>query len=118
MNTSASNTQQPPQRQEIEAQEDQQQDSKEEIEAIIEDELACLHQENECLRLMREQLARRKAMAKRAQVMPQQIEQERATQAELQRAIEYLHQQEHETSVQEPSQQQHQPQQPQQNTSH
>jgi hypothetical protein len=33
---------------------------------------------------MQEQLARRKAMAKRAQVMQQQIEKERATQAKLQ----------------------------------
>jgi hypothetical protein len=31
------------------------------------------------------------------------IEQERATQAELQRAIKHLYQQEHEPSVQEPS---------------
>jgi hypothetical protein len=47
-------SQQPTQLQETEAQEDQQQDSKEEIEAIIEDELACLRQENERLRLMQE----------------------------------------------------------------
>jgi hypothetical protein len=40
------------QHQAIEIQEDQQQDCKEEIEAIIEDELVCLRQENECLRLM------------------------------------------------------------------
>jgi hypothetical protein len=33
---------------------------------------------------MQEQMARRKAMAKRAQIMQQQIEQERATQTELQ----------------------------------
>jgi hypothetical protein len=33
---------------------------------------------------MQEQMARRKAMAKRAQVMQQQIEQERATQVDLQ----------------------------------
>jgi TPP-dependent pyruvate/acetoin dehydrogenase alpha subunit len=51
------------------------------MEAVIEDELACLHQENECLRLMEEHLARQKAMAKRSQIMQQQIEQERATQA-------------------------------------
>jgi hypothetical protein len=47
-------------------------------------------------------MARRKAMAKRAQVMQQKIEQERATQAELQQAIEHLRQQEHEPSEQEP----------------
>jgi hypothetical protein len=40
---------------------------------------------------MQEQMARRKAMAKRTQVMQQQIEQERATQAELLQAIEHLH---------------------------
>jgi hypothetical protein len=51
----------------------------EEIEVVIEDELACLCQENELLRLVPEQMARRKAMAKRAQVMQQQIKQERAT---------------------------------------
>jgi hypothetical protein len=44
--------QQPTQLQEMETQEDQHQDSEEEIKAIIEDELARLHQENECLRLM------------------------------------------------------------------
>jgi hypothetical protein len=38
----------------------------EEIEAVIEDELARLRQENERLRVMQEQLARRKAMVKRA----------------------------------------------------
>jgi hypothetical protein len=58
-------TQPPLQHQETKTQEDQQQDS-EEIKAIIEDELARLRQENECLRLMQEQLARRKAMAKRS----------------------------------------------------
>jgi hypothetical protein len=67
---------------------------------------------------MQEQMARRKAMVKRAQVMQQQIEQERATQAELQRAIDDLRQQEHELSEQEHPQQQHQPHQPQQNTSY
>jgi hypothetical protein len=50
--------------------------------------------------------------------MQQQIEQERATQAELQRAIEHLRQQEHEPSEQEPPLQQHQSQRPQQNTSY
>jgi hypothetical protein len=44
--------QQPTQLQEAEAQEGQHQDSEEEIEAIIEDELARLHQENEHLRLI------------------------------------------------------------------
>jgi hypothetical protein len=39
----------------------------------------------------------------KAQIMQQQIKQERAVQAELQRAIEGLHQQEHEPSMQEPS---------------
>jgi hypothetical protein len=69
MNTSVQNTQHPNQPQNIEAQEDLEQDSKEEIEAIIEDELARLRQENERLRLMQEQMVRRKAMAKRAQAM-------------------------------------------------
>jgi hypothetical protein len=40
---------------------------------------------------MQEQMARRKAMAKRAQAMQQQIKQERAIQMELQQAIEHLH---------------------------
>jgi hypothetical protein len=119
MNTSVLSIQQQPQRQEIEAQEDQQQDFDEEIKAIIEDDLMHLRQENEHLCLMQEHLARRKVMAKRTQVMQQQIEQERAAQIELQRAIEHLCQQEHEPSVQEPLLQHHQPQQrPQQNTSH
>jgi hypothetical protein len=64
-NTSAANTQQP-HHQEIEAQENHQQDSEEDIEAIIEDKLAHLRQEYECLRLMQEQLTRRKAMVKSA----------------------------------------------------
>jgi hypothetical protein len=51
-------------------------------------------------------------MAKRSQVMQQQIAQERATQEELQQAIEDLCQQEQETLTQEPSWQQQQPQQP------
>jgi phage gp37-like protein len=72
-----------------------------EIKAIIEDELTCLLHENERLWLMQEHLARRKVMAKRTQVMQQQIEQEGAAQIELQRAIEHLHRQEHELSVQE-----------------
>jgi hypothetical protein len=42
MNTFAPNTEQPTQHQEIEAQEDQQQDLEEEIEAVIKDELARL----------------------------------------------------------------------------
>jgi hypothetical protein len=60
MNISVPSTQPPLQHQETETQEDQQKDSEEEIEAIIEDELARLRRENECLRLMQEQLARRK----------------------------------------------------------
>jgi hypothetical protein len=56
---------------------------------------------------MQEQLARRKVTEKRAQTMQQQIEEERVTQAELQRAIEHLHQLEYEPSMQEPSLQQH-----------
>jgi hypothetical protein len=59
----------PHQHQTIKIQEDLQQDSEEEINAIIEDELARLYQENERLRLMQGHLARRKAMAKRSQVM-------------------------------------------------
>jgi hypothetical protein len=43
MNTSTQSIQQQPQCQETEAQEDQQQDSNEEIEAIIADELTRLH---------------------------------------------------------------------------
>jgi hypothetical protein len=69
MNTSAPNTQPPLQHQETEIQEDQQQDSEEEIEAIIEDELVLLRQENERLRLMQEQLYRRKAMAQRSHIV-------------------------------------------------
>jgi hypothetical protein len=61
--------QQQPQHHETEAQEDQQQDSNEEIEVVIEDELTCLRQENEHLWLMQEHLVRKKAMAKRTQVM-------------------------------------------------
>jgi hypothetical protein len=68
-NTSTLSTQQQPQHQETEDQEDQQQDSDEEIKAIIKGELRCLPQENEHLWLMQEHLARRKAMAKRTQVM-------------------------------------------------
>jgi hypothetical protein len=79
MNTSAPSTQPPLRHQEIETQVDQQQDSEEEIKAIIEDELSRLRQENECLRLMQEELAKRKAMAKRVQTMQQQIKQERET---------------------------------------
>jgi hypothetical protein len=51
--------------------EDLEHDSKEEIKAIIEDELARLHQENEHLRLRQEQMVRRKEMSKRAQAMQQ-----------------------------------------------
>jgi hypothetical protein len=112
MNTSMLSIQQQPQRQETKAQEDQQQDIDEEIKAIIEDVLMHLRQENEHLWLMQEHLVRRKVMVKRTQVMQQQIEQERAGQIELQCAIEHLHQLEHEQSVQDPSLQQHQAQQP------
>jgi hypothetical protein len=69
MNTSMPSTQPPLQHQETETQEDQQQDSEEEILAIIEDELARLHQENAHLWLMQEQLAKIKTMAKNAQTM-------------------------------------------------
>jgi hypothetical protein len=104
MNTLALNTQPPSphQHQTTETQEDLQQDSEEEIEAVIEDELECLHQENERLRPVQEHMARQKAMAKRSQIIQQQIEQERATQVELQRAIESICQQENEPSMQEP----------------
>jgi hypothetical protein len=104
MNTSAPNTVPPPshQYQTIETQEDLQQDSEEEIEAVIEDELACLLQENEHLQLMQEHLAKRKTTTKRSQVMQQQIEQERATKAELQRVIEDLRQQEPPLQQQQP----------------
>jgi hypothetical protein len=47
--TSVPNTQQPTEHQDTKVQEDQQQDWEEKIEAVIEDELACLHQENEHL---------------------------------------------------------------------
>jgi hypothetical protein len=53
-----------------------QQDSEEEIDAVIEDELACLRQENRHLRLVQEQMARQRAVVKRVQIMQQQIEQE------------------------------------------
>jgi hypothetical protein len=55
------NTMPPPpqQHQTIETQEDMQQDSEEEIEAVIKDELARLRQENERLCLMQEHMARR-----------------------------------------------------------
>jgi hypothetical protein len=71
MNTSTPNTVPPPshQYQTIKTQEDLQQDPEEEIKAVIEDELARLHQENKHLRLMPEHLSRRKVMAKRSQVM-------------------------------------------------
>jgi prefoldin subunit 5 len=51
---------------------------------------------------MQEQMARINAMAKRAQIMQQQIKQERAIQAEFQQAIEHLRHQEGEPVVQEP----------------
>jgi hypothetical protein len=73
LNTSAPNIVplSPHQHQTIETQEDLQQDSEEKIEAIIKDELAHLHQENECMCLVQEYLARRKVMTKRSQVMQQ-----------------------------------------------
>jgi hypothetical protein len=60
MNTSAPNIVPPPphQHQTIKTQEDLQQDSEEEIKAVIEDELVHLRQENERLRLMQEHLTR------------------------------------------------------------
>jgi hypothetical protein len=86
MNTSTLNTQLQPthHHQTTETQDDLQQDFEEEIKAIIEDELVCFRQENERLRFVQEHMARQKAMVKRSQIMQQQIEQERATQAELQ----------------------------------
>jgi hypothetical protein len=48
------NTSMPTQQQDIKAQEDPQQNSKEEIKVAIEDELPRHRQENECLRLMQE----------------------------------------------------------------
>jgi hypothetical protein len=115
INTSMQTTQHPFQLQNTEAQEDLEQDFEEKIEAIIKDELVHIRQENEHLRLMQEKMVRRKAMTKRAQAMQQQIDQERAIQAELQQAIEHLRHQECEPTVQEPPMQHHQPQQPQQN---
>jgi hypothetical protein len=68
MNTSALNTQPPPphQHQTTENQEDLQQGSEEEIEAVMKDELARLRQENEHMCLMQEHMAKRLAMAKRS----------------------------------------------------
>jgi hypothetical protein len=62
------NTLPPPlqQHQAIKIQEDQQQDSEEEIESIIEDELARLRQENECLWLMQEHMTRQRAVVRRS----------------------------------------------------
>jgi hypothetical protein len=71
MNTSTPTTRHPTQQQDIKAQEEPQQDSEEEIEAIIEDELVRLRHENECLQLMQEQMARINVIAKRAQIMQQ-----------------------------------------------
>jgi hypothetical protein len=69
MDTFAPTTQHPNQQQNNKGQEELEQDSEEEIESVIEDALARLRQENERLRLMQEQMARRKAMVKRAHVM-------------------------------------------------
>jgi hypothetical protein len=68
---SALNTLPPPsqQHQGIKTQEDQQQDSEEEIKAIIEDELACLHQENELMWLVQEHMARQREVARRSHIM-------------------------------------------------
>jgi hypothetical protein len=86
MNTSALNTLPPPPRphQDIKIQDDQQQDSKEEIKAIIKDEPVRLRQENERLWLMQEHMARRRVVVRRSKIMHQQIEQEQAIQVELQ----------------------------------
>jgi hypothetical protein len=65
------NTSMPTQQQDIKAQEDPQQNSEEEIEVVIEDELPRHRRENECLRLMQEQMAKRKAMTNRAQIIQQ-----------------------------------------------
>jgi regulator of replication initiation timing len=46
---------------EVQARDDQHQDYEEEIEALIEDELVHLHQENERLQLEQEHMARRRA---------------------------------------------------------
>jgi hypothetical protein len=73
MHTSAPTTQHPNQQQNSKAQGELEQDLEEEIKEVIEDGLVCLHQKNDHLRLMQEQMARRKAMAKKAQVMQQQI---------------------------------------------
>jgi hypothetical protein len=75
---------------ETEAQEDQHQDSEDELEAVIEEVLASLHQINESLRLGQEHVAQWRVVVKRAQMMQQQIEQERTMQTELQQAIEAL----------------------------
>jgi hypothetical protein len=76
MNTSTANTLPPPlqQHQAIETQEYQQQDSEEEIKAIIKDERARLCQGDERLRHMQEHMARRRAVERRSQIMQQQIE--------------------------------------------
>jgi hypothetical protein len=52
MNTSAPTTRHPTQQHDVEAQEEPQQDLEEDIEAIIDDELAHLRQENKHLQLM------------------------------------------------------------------
>jgi hypothetical protein len=75
-------------------------------------------QENERLRLMQKQMVKRKAIPKRAQAMQQQIDQERATEEELQQAIERLLHQESEPIAQEPLLLHYQPPQPQQNLFH
>jgi thiamine biosynthesis protein ThiC len=66
---------------EIEASNDQHQDSEEEIEVVIEDEFTRLHQENERLWLKQEHMAKRRAAMQWVQIMQQQIDKKRARQA-------------------------------------
>jgi hypothetical protein len=88
---------------EVEAGDDQHHDSEEEIEALIEDELVHLHQENERFRLEQEHITRWRVVMQRAQIMQQQIEQEKARQIELQQVIDTLREQEQEPLLQQPS---------------
>jgi hypothetical protein len=67
------------QHREAKAQEDQHQDSEDEMEAVIEDELARFRQENERLRLVQEHMAKERVVMKTAQITQQQIEQESNT---------------------------------------
>jgi hypothetical protein len=70
--------------------------SKEEIEATITEDLAYLHHENVHLRLKQGSIMRWRVATHRVQAMQQQVAQERARQAELQQAINTIHQQEQE----------------------